>query len=113
MDRNALIGERVRFYRTARDMSMAQLCDMLEIDITLQQFARYETNLSRWPADLLCQVADALQTDIRILLGLEEQSKKLKGPEWEAEKYKGIILDLPAKSRKAVFNMIDGLAGIV
>lgn len=90
---------------------MGDVCQAIGTDITLQQLSRYETNLSRWPADLLCEVAEALEVDIRILLGLEDQTGKLKGPEWHAEKYKVIILKLPEKSRKAVFNMIDGLAG--
>ena len=90
---------------------MGDLCESIAIAISLQQMANYEKNISRWPADLLCEVAEALEVDVRILMGLEGKTPGIKSPEWQAEKYKTITLKLPDKSRRAVFNMIDGLAG--
>lgn len=108
--RNALIGERVRFYRTARDMTMSDLAARLENPITQQQLARYETGISRWPADLLVDIAVIFKLDIRLLTGLEDGKHEGKeDDEWDAEKYKSILLTMPIAARKVVYGIIEDL----
>lgn len=107
--RNATIGERVRYYRTSKEMSMEKLGSMMTPPITAQQVAKYETASSRWPADTLCSVAQALRVDIRVLAGLDDKAPK-STEEWEAERYKAILLNLHVRARKVVYRIIDSVA---
>lgn len=109
-DMNELIGERVRFYRTSRKLSLEHVAEKLPTPITGAQLARYETGQSRWPADTLVGIARILRTDIRLLVGLEDGKHEGKSsPEWDAEKYKCIMLELPEKNRKIIYKIIDGI----
>ena len=110
-ERNALIGERVRFYRTSKELSLEKLANSLPTPVSGQQLAKYETGVSRWPADLLVDIAVKMRIDIRLLTGLESGKHEGKDtPEWEAEKYKSIILSLSERTRKVIFKIIDGVA---
>lgn len=64
---NAIIGARVRYKRVALDMSMGEVVAELRNPITIQQFANYERGISRWPVDLLSDVARILSMDIKAL----------------------------------------------
>ncbi len=109
-DLNELIGERVRFYRTTRKMSLEHVGGKLPIPITAAQLARYETGQSRWTADTLVGIAKVLRVDIRLLVGLEDGKHEGKdSPEWDAEKYKCMLLELPEKTRRIVYKIIDGI----
>lgn len=109
-DRNTLIGDRVRFYRTAKGWSLATLAGMMPKPICGQQLARYETGQCRWPANLLIDMAVALAVDIRILTGLEDGKHEGKdNAEWDAERYKYLMLKLPEKARKVLYKIIDEL----
>lgn len=68
--KNVAIGIKVRTHRKARGLSMEQLCDLLTDKITPQQMALYETGKSRWPADLICDIARILPADVRKLLDI-------------------------------------------
>lgn len=109
-ERNAIIGQKVRFYRTAKNISMEKLCDMLPTKITHQQLARYETDQSRWPADLLCEIALALNVETELLLGIGKDAKRWLHPdEPEAERHKMLLLELPERGRKIIYQVITGL----
>ena len=112
MNRNAIIGDLVRYYRTSRDMSMQKLADALAEPFTHQQMAKYETGKSRWPADLLLEIADILEVDIQFLMvkkGINTDNHEA----WAAERYKSIMLKLPFKARQVVYSIIDGVVKIV
>lgn len=104
-DRNAIIGERVRFYRTAQDISQVRMAEELPRKISPQQLAVYESGKSRWPADLLCEVGDFLKIDIRILAGVEDPGEHQ--GDWEAERYKNILLSMKKKMREMAYAFID------
>ncbi len=112
IDRNKLIGERVRFYRTANDMGLDALAISLPVAMTsAAMLSRYETGASRWPADLLAAVAMVLRVDIRLLIGLEDGKHEGKeNHEWEAEKYKIVILSLPDRFREVCYKIIDAIS---
>lgn len=117
IDRNAIIGERVRFYRTTRELSLDKLCKMLQNPITGQQLARYETGQSRWPADLIINIADVLGVELRELTthdgrARKNQTEPVNVEEWEAERYKRKILKLSESARRMVFGFIDDMKKI-
>jgi transcriptional regulator with XRE-family HTH domain len=71
MDTNQLncdIGIRIRKYRRARGWSMEALCHHLTNKITPQQMAKYEKGISRWPAVLVCEIAEIFKMDIKLLI---------------------------------------------
>lgn len=107
---NALIGERVRFYRTSKGITLDKMAASFSVPISGQQLAKYEVGKSRWPADLLIEIAKDLRLDIRLLTGLEDGKHEGKDDaEWDAERYKSIILSLNEKARKVVYKIIDGI----
>lgn len=110
-DRNKIIGERVRFYRTARDMTMSDLVEALGNPILHQQLAKLEQGKARWTAVLLYEISCVLDVDIRKLIGIEGTDKGGHvGPdEWKAEKYRGLLLKLHPDVRTLVYRLIDGL----
>lgn len=108
IDRNELIGDRVKFYRTSKKISRAKLVKCLPRKLTHQQFGRYEAGASRWPADLVCEVAEMLQIDIRLLLAMENGARERKDTrEFIAEKYKSIMLSFDDKQRNFLYRIID------
>lgn len=109
IDRNYLIGERVRFYRTARKMSMAELAAELKHKLSAQQIALYERGKSRWPAELLCEISIILRIDLRTLSGMEDsvRSGRKDSPDWDAENYKAKLLALTPKFRQIAYQIID------
>lgn len=64
---NVRIGERVRRYRKIKGITMETLGSSLPHPVSGAMMARYETGGSRWPADLLCEIATFLEVDIRNL----------------------------------------------
>lgn len=109
-DRNTIIGERVRYYRTTQKLSLKDAADQVERKITPQMLSLYEKGKSSWPADLICELAKVLRIDPRLLLGMESGRHERKdSPEWEAEKYKNSLLGLKHKSRAVVYKIIDGM----
>lgn len=109
--RNILVGERVRFYRTSKGLSLVKMASAFPYRVSGNQLAKYETGQSRWPADMLCEVAVILKVDIRLLTGMEDGKHEGKNTaEWEAERYKCILLALHDRARKALFKIIDIVA---
>lgn len=110
--RNEYIGKRVRFYRTAKGISLEKLAAELPLRISSQQLAKYETGLSRWPVDLVSHIAAVLKEDILFLIDAEENGVAIgKGtPEWEAEKYKNRLLKLTPWLRGLCYKTIDRMA---
>lgn len=109
--RNKLTGERVRYYRTAREMSLQKLADSLPVPVGAQQLSKYENGVSRWPADLVCDLAKVLRVDVRLLLGLEDGKHEGKdSAEWDAERYKHTLLNMTQKARRVAYRIIDGVA---
>lgn len=112
-DRNTIIGENVRYYRTARRLSLQELANGLPRKLTAQQIANYETGKSRWPADLLAEVSLFLRADIRRLVGTEFSIRPRKeSEEWKAESYKNILLSMKGKTRLLVYRIIDAIEDI-
>lgn len=110
-NRNFKIGQNVRLHRTARGMSLAALGKAVSPQKSGQQMALYESNQSRWPADLLCEVSKILAVDVYELLGMENTFKERKNsPDWKAEKYKIKLLSLKIKARSVVYRIIDCVA---
>ena len=62
---NESVGARVRAVRTDCGMSIGEVVAELRNPITIQQFANYEKGVSRWPVDLLVDVARILEFDIQ------------------------------------------------
>ncbi len=111
--RNAIIGERVRFYRTSKSWSRQKLVEMLKIPISGAQMSKYESGLSRWPADLVIEIAGLFKLDIRMLLSKDAPTPAEKGTaEWEAEKYKNLLLSLPDDQRQLCYSTISGMTKI-
>lgn len=109
-DINKVIGERVRFYRTTRKMTMEKLAEQLAVPISPTQLHKYETGVSRWSADLVCDIAMIFRLDVRLLLGMEDGKHEGKSTEeWDAERYKCIILTLPVKVRGVIYRIIDSI----
>lgn len=67
IDRNVIIGARVRAARKAKGKSLEQLACELPEPMSFQQLACYEKG-ARWPATLLADVADTLGIQITTLL---------------------------------------------
>lgn len=112
-DRNKLIGQRVRHYRTAKQMSLDALAGLLPRQLSAQQLANYEVGKSRWPADLVCELAVVFGVDIRLLVGMEYGKHEGKdNHEWEAEKYKTKLLALRPMVRNVIYKTIDELEQI-
>ncbi len=113
MNYNSFIGERVRFYRTSHGLSMETMAEKFSTPISGQMLARYETGKARWPADLVIEIASYLHVDIRLLTG--QQDIKPEGDdekEWEAEKYKHLLLSMSDKARKVIYYLIDGVKNL-
>lgn len=111
-DLNTLIGDRVRFYRTSRKLTLEALGERLQQPLSYQMLARYEAGEAHWRADLVCEVAKLLRIDVRLLLAAEEDGRVVKGtPEWKADKYKNTLLNISEKAREAIYRLIDVVAG--
>lgn len=67
IDRNVMIGARVRAARKRKGKTLQQLAACLPEPISFQQLSSYE-NGARWPVTLLLDVAGALGTDINQLI---------------------------------------------
>ena len=108
--RNKLIGDRVRYYRTSKGWSLDKLATSIENPLSGQQLAKYETGVSRWPTDLVCDIAVTMRVDVRLLVGLESGKHEGKETdEWEAEKYKNLLLGMPRDFRSFMYNTINML----
>lgn len=67
--RNDMISEKIRTERTLRGISLAELSSRLkENPIQLKQLSKYERGESRWPADLVAEVALVLEVPVANLL---------------------------------------------
>jgi transcriptional regulator with XRE-family HTH domain len=110
-DRNQIIGERVRYYRTARNLSQQAVVDQLQQKMTAQNFALYETGQSRWPADLLCEISEILRVGVHLLYTVDHMRfQRKRDPDWEAEKYKTVMLGMTPRIRKITYRIIDIIA---
>lgn len=111
INRNILIGERVRFYRTSKGLTQAEMASALPVPLSGQQLSKYENGDNRWPADTLIGIAIFLGIDIRLLTGLEDGKHEGKDSDgWEAERYKNILLGMRERARKVIYKIIDGVA---
>lgn len=72
---NTTIGSRVRAARNSMGFAIVDVTSQLRKPITIQQFARYENGGSRWPVDLLVEVAGILHMKIESLCEEEACSK--------------------------------------
>lgn len=105
---NSLISSRVTFFRKTRGMSMSELAAKLKHPLSHQQIQKYESGQSRWPADMVCEVAELLEINVGQLLCQDEVvDLEQKSVEYEAEKYKQLIKQLPAELRSLVYNLTD------
>lgn len=105
-DRNKIIGERVRQYRKAREMTMEEVGKRLSRPVTAQGMALYETAQTRIPADILCEISLILHCDVRNLAGMEHRAAE-GSQDWEAENYKAKLLRLRKKTRQFIYRIID------
>lgn len=110
-EHNAIIGYNIRFYRSTRDISLQKLSTMLAEPISGQQLAKYETGQSRWPADLVCEIADILEVDINTILGVSHNNDEsaIGTAQWDAEKVKALFLRMPEKKRKISISVVEAI----
>jgi len=107
-NRNMIIGERVRFYRLSKGITMEGLLEAIGSDLPFQSLSRYEKGTGRWPADLLIDIAIFLKVDIRKLTGMDGEDIA-EDEERIAETYKTRILDMAPKARTLIYKIIDGI----
>lgn len=110
VDRNKIIGERVRFYRTTQNISLQDMAAALAKPITLQMLSKYETGGNRWAAEMVCSCAEVLKVDVKLLLGMEDSPLVPGDIAWDAEHYKWQLVLLGERARKIVFTIIDALS---
>jgi transcriptional regulator with XRE-family HTH domain len=107
---NDLIGKRVRFYRTSRNLSLEGLAEKLPTALSIAQLAKYEAGQSRWPADLMCATAAALGVGVlQLLMGDELRELELKGEAWKAEQCRQQLLQMKPKQRQLIYQVIESI----
>ena len=62
------LGERIVFLREEHNISQKELA--ITVQITAATLSRYENNISEPNADIICRLANALNTSTDFLLGL-------------------------------------------
>ncbi|MCD8391400.1 MAG: helix-turn-helix domain-containing protein [Firmicutes bacterium] len=67
------IGERITYLRDLRDMKQKDLAET--IGVTKATMSKYENNINIPNADILCRIADALNTSADYLVGRTPQMR--------------------------------------
>ena len=100
------LGERITRLRKERNVSQAQLAEMLGVSQQLVAF--YERGLRRMPIDLLPKAARVLGVSVEGLLGLKAENGK-RGPTPRLQQQLERINRLPRSQQRFVMQMIDAV----
>ena len=97
------LAKRIRQLREARQLSQRQLAGLTSI--SQQALAGYELAQRRIPANLLPKLAEALDTNVEDVLGIEKRTKKGRLSQFETRIDQ--IRQLPTKQQKLALDMLD------
>lgn len=70
-----LLGRNIKYYRGKKRLKQAQLAEM--VDVSSPHISHIECNKTKASLSLLLTIAQALDTDIYTLVGLENPNSKL------------------------------------
>ena len=97
------LAKRIRELREAEQLSQRQLAGLTSI--SQQALAGYELAQRRIPANLLPKLAEALNTTVDDVLGIEKRTKKGRLSQFETRVEQ--IRQLPTKQQKLALDMLD------
>lgn len=101
------IGERIIYLRDLKNLKQKDLTE--KIGVTKATMSKYENNINIPNADILCKIAEALDTSADYLLGRTSHLKPYGengGGEYSAEKLFDIILKLNKENKIRVFERV-------
>lgn len=97
------LAKRIKQLREAQKLSQRKLASLTSI--SQQALASYELAQRRVPANLLPRLAEALNTSVEDILGIEKRTKK--GRLSQFEKRVEQIRNLPTRQQKLALDMLD------
>ena len=97
------LAKRIKELREAQKLSQRQLASLTSI--SQQALASYELAQRRVPANLLPKLAEALDTSVEDVLGIEKRTKKGRLSQFETRIAQ--IRALPSKQQKLALDMLD------
>lgn len=100
---------RLRAIRLERGLTQTQVAERL--GVTQARYGHYETGYRGVTLKLIPSLAEALETSIEDLLGIEQARPKKRGPASQLEKRFERIRSLPPKDRKFITEAIDRMLG--
>jgi len=101
------LAERIVAMRKAKGMTQTDVANKL--GIAQQSYARYEAGQRRFPVSIMPTLADALDTSVEELLGIEAKGKP--GRTSKLEKRFEKIRGLPKKDQQFILEMLDRFIG--
>jgi transcriptional regulator with XRE-family HTH domain len=97
------LAKRIKQLREAQKLSQRQLASLTLI--SQQALASYELAQRRVPANLLPKLAEALNTTVDDVLGIEKRTKRGRLSQFETRVEQ--IRQLPTKQQKLALDMLD------
>ena len=97
------LAKRIKELREAQKLSQRQLASLTSI--SQQALASYELAQRRVPANLLPKLAEALNTNVEDILGIEKRTKKGRLSQFETRIDQ--IRKLPTKQQKLALDILD------
>lgn len=101
------IGERIIYLRDLRDMKQKDLADA--VGVTKATMSKYENNINIPNADILCRIAEVLDTSTDYLVGRTSHLRPYKNSdlsEFSTEKLFDMILKLNKENKIRVFERV-------
>ena len=102
------ISQRIRDLRTMQNLTQSEVAHT--IGINQQSYAHYENGYRKVPVKRLSALADALNTSLEELMGMNK--KKKPGRLSQLEKRFDQIRSLPKKDQQLAVDMLDKIIGI-
>lgn len=101
------IGERIAYIRDLADLKQKDLAEA--IGVTKATMSKYENNINIPNADILCKIAEVLNTSTDFLVGRTNNLKPYSSNEqieYSTEKLFDVILKLNKKNKIRVFERV-------
>ena len=105
-DYNKTIAERMTHIRKLQGLTQIEMAETL--GITQGSYGHYETGFRRLPLEILPSIAEALNTSVEDLLGVDVKKPK-RGPKSQLERRFEKIKALPKSKQKEIINVVDAL----